>query len=154
MKRVLIGLSLAVVLLVVGVLAHRRLIMGPASGLGVRDGGLADCPTTPNCVSTTAATERHRLEPLALEGDAAAAMAKLRRIVEQRPRIRIVDSTDNYLHAEATTLIWRYIDDLEIWIDADARLIHLRSASRTGYSDLGLNRRRVNALVEAYRTDR
>ncbi|MEM7352084.1 MAG: DUF1499 domain-containing protein [Acidobacteriota bacterium] len=147
---VLIVILIVVLLLVIGILGHRRLVMGPATGLA-QGGALGGCPSTPNCVSTHAEGEQHRVEPLALEGDAVAAMAKLRRIVEQMPRTRIVDATESYLHAEASSLIWRYIDDLEIHIDQAAGKIHLRSASRTGYSDLGVNRERVETLTEAYR---
>ncbi len=149
MKWLLIGLAV-VVLLGVAVLGHRRAIMGPASGLGVRDGRLAGCPATPNCVSSFADDGDHRIESLALEGDPSAAMARLRRVLEQTPRTRVVDATDRYLHAEATSLLWGYVDDLEILIDAEGRQIHFRSASRTGYSDLGVNRRRVRDLVEAF----
>ena len=149
MKKVGIALSL-VVLLGIGVLAQRRLVMGPASGLGVKAKALADCPGSPNCVSTAATDEGHRVEPLALEGDPAEAMAKLRQVIEQMPRTRIADATEHYLHAEATSQLWGYVDDLEVWIDQDGGKIHLRSASRTGHSDMGVNRRRVEALVAGY----
>lgn len=140
-----------VVLLGVGMLAHRRLVMGPAVGLGVHDGGLAACPATPNCVSSFAGDGRHKVEPLPLDGDPAAAMARLRRLIDETPRTRVVDATDRYLHAEAKSLVWGYVDDLEVLIDAGGGKIHFRSASRTGYSDLGVNRRRVRRLVERYR---
>ena len=149
MKRILIGL-LVVILLIVGLLAQRRLVMPDPTGLGARDGGLAPCPDTPNCVSSFAEDEDHRVEPLALDAEPAAALAKLRRILEATPRTVVADAGDGYLHAEATSLIFRYVDDLEILIDAGAGKIHLRSASRTGYSDLGVNRRRVRALAEVY----
>ncbi len=149
LKRILIGVAV-VILLILGLLLQRRLTMPEPTGLGVQSGRLAPCPDTPNCVSSFAADEEHRVEPLALEGDPATALAKLRRILESMPRTAVVDAGDNYLHAEATSLIFRYVDDLEILIDAGAGEIHLRSASRTGYSDLGVNRKRVQALAEAY----
>ena len=149
MKIFLIVLAI-LLLLGIGVLGHRRLIMGPASGIGVEDGRLAGCPSSPNCVSSFADGEDHRVESLPLTGDPAAAMTRLRQILEQTPRTRIVDATDRYLHAEAKSLVWGYVDDLEILLDAEAGKIHFRSASRTGYSDLGVNRRRVTSLVEAF----
>jgi len=149
MKKILVAFCI-VLLLGLGVLAQRRLTMGPATGLGVQDRGLAACPDSPNCVSTAAADESHRVEPLRLEGDPEAARAKLLQVIEQMPRTRVVDATEHYLHAEATSLLWGYVDDLEIWIDEDAGKIHLRSASRTGYSDLGVNRARIEALIEGF----
>ncbi len=149
MKKILVVFSI-VLLLGLGVLAQRRLTMGPATGLGVQDGGLAGCPDSPNCVSTAATDESHRIESLRFESDSVAAMVKLRQVIEQMPRTRIVDATDHYLHAEATSQLWGYIDDLEVWIDEAGGKIHLRSASRTGYSDLGVNRGRIEALVEGF----
>ena len=84
-----------------------------------------------------------------LAGDSSEALGRLRQILDRMPRTRVVDSTERYLHAEARTLVWGYVDDLEILIDAEGKTIHFRSASRTGYSDLGVNRRRVRDLVEA-----
>ena len=112
---------------------------------------LIACPDRPNCVSSFAEGEEHRVAPLSFEGDPAAALAQLKRAVEAMPRTVVVDVGDNYLHAEATSLIYRYVDDLEVLLDAGAGKIHLRSASRAGYSDLGVNRKRVQALAEAYR---
>ena len=94
--------------------------------------------------------DEHRIESLALAGEPSDAMVRLRQILEQTPRTRVVDAADSYLHAEATSLIWGYVDDLEILIDAEGKQIHFRSASRTGYSDLGVNRKRVEALAEAW----
>ncbi len=153
MKRILIAvivLGVVVILLAVAMLAQRRLIMPGPTGLGARDGRLAPCPDTPNCVSSFAEDQEHRVEPPALDDEPTAALAKLRRILESMPRTTVVDTGDGYLRAEATSLIFRYVDDLEILIDAGGGKIHLRSASRTGYSDLGVNRKRVRALVEAY----
>ena len=149
MKRILIGL-LVVVLLFLGLLLQRRLTMPEPTGLGVQDGRLAACPDTPNCVSSFAADEDHRVEPLSLAGEPAAALATLREILDAMPRTVVVDTGENYLRAEATSPIYRYVDDLEVLIDPDAGKIHLRSASRAGYSDLGVNRRRARAVAEAY----
>lgn len=151
-RKIVLSTAILLALVAVGVLSHRRLVMSPPTNLGVRDDRLAPCPAAPNCVSSRAADAGHRVEPLAL-GDPASAMAVLREIVGQMPRTRVVNSTDTYLHAEATSLVWGYVDDLELLIVPDERKIHLRSASRTGYSDLGVNRRRVQALAAAYSHD-
>ncbi len=149
MKRILIALAV-ILLLFAGLLLQRRLTMPEPTGLGVHSGRLAACPDRPNCVSSFAEDEEHRVEPLALDGEPATALAKLKRILEAMPRTVVADASGNYLRAEATSVIFRYVDDLEILIDAGDGKIHLRSASRVGYSDLGVNRRRVQALAEAY----
>ena len=149
MKRILIGLAV-ILLLIFGVLLQRRLTMPEPTGLGAESGLLVSCPDRPNCVSSFARDEEHRVEALTLDGTPAEAAARLKRILEAMPRTVVVDASDSYIHAEATSLIFRYVDDLEILIDADANKIHFRSASRAGYSDLGVNRRRVEAVTEAW----
>ncbi len=149
-RKIIVGAAILVLMSAVGVLAHRRLIMSEPTDLGFRGGRLAACPATPNCVSSRATDERQRVEPLALDRDPASAMIRLLEILEQMPRTRVVNTTDTYVHAEATSLVWGYVDDLELLVVPGERKIHLRSASRTGYSDLGVNRRRVRALATAY----
>jgi uncharacterized protein (DUF1499 family) len=63
-------------------------------------------------------------------------------------RVRIVTATDHYLHAECSSALFGFVDDLECLLDAEAGVIHLRSAARMGYSDLGVNRRRIETLRE------
>ena len=146
-KALLIGLLL-LVLSGISLLAHRRVIMTEPTDLGERQGRLAPCPSSPNCVSSFAEDDGHRVEPLQLSGDPAAALAGLREILESMPRTRVVDATDRYLRAEHTSALWGYVDDLELLVDPVAGKIHIRSASRTGTSDLGVNRQRVEALIE------
>ncbi|MCP3935209.1 MAG: DUF1499 domain-containing protein, partial [Actinomycetia bacterium] len=78
------------------------------------------------------------------------ALARLKQALGAMPRTGVVGEGDRYLHAEATSLIFRYVDDLEVLIDPGTGKIHLRSASRAGYSDLGVNRKRIQALAEAW----
>ncbi len=92
----------------------------------------------------------HAIEPIPFQGEPAAALARLVKVVEGFPRTRIVSATENYLHAEFTSLIFRFTDDVEFLVDPAARVIHCRSASRVGYSDLGANRRRIEAIRRAY----
>lgn len=150
MKPVLIGLAV-VVLIAAGVLLQRRLVMPEEpAGLGARDGRLAPCPGTPNCVSSFAEDADHRVEPLALDREPSAALATLEQILGAMPRTAVVDVGDGYLRAEATSRIFGYVDDLEVLIDPGTGKIHFRSASRTGYSDLGVNRKRVQDLARAF----
>lgn len=77
-------------------------------------------------------------------------MDELRRIIESMPRTRIVAASPTALHAEFSSRIFRFVDDVDLQLDAGARVVQIRSASRTGYSDLGVNRRRVEAIREKF----
>ncbi len=118
--------------------------------LGVHDGRLTPCPVTPNCVCTQAADDAHRIEPLAYDGTAAEAMARLKAALAALPRTRVVTETPDYLHAECTSLLFRFVDDVEFLIDRERKVVHFRSASRVGRSDLGVNRRRMERLRQAF----
>jgi uncharacterized protein (DUF1499 family) len=114
------------------------------ANLGVINGALAACPDSPNCVSSQAGDERHRIEPFATGDDPDAAFARLAEIARRRPDATVIDSTDTYLRVELRTTF--FTDDAEFLLDRERRLIQLRSASRLGYSDLGLNRRRIEEI--------
>jgi len=114
------------------------------TNLGVTNGTLAACPDSPNCVSSQARDERHRIEPLATGVDPDAAYARLIDIVRRRPDVTVMEQTDTYLRVELRTTL--FIDDAEFLLDRDHRQIQVRSASRVGYSDLGLNRRRIEEI--------
>lgn len=114
--------------------------------LGVTDGKLAACPNSPNCVSTQAGDEPHRMAPWPFHGEAAQVKQQLMALISRQPRMRIVTQTDNYLHVEATSRLFRFVDDVEFLIDPANSVIHFRSASRVGYSDLGANRARMEKL--------
>ena len=114
---------------------------------------LAACPDTPNCVSSQATDGAHAVAPLRYRANAADAMQRLRAIVGGLPRTRVVSATDYYLHVEFTSAILRFVDDVEFRVDASQRLIHVRSASRVGHYDFGVNRRRVEAIRQAFNRD-
>ncbi|MDD5712179.1 MAG: DUF1499 domain-containing protein [Smithellaceae bacterium] len=114
--------------------------------LGAADGSLSPCPSSPNCVSSQSADSAHFTEPLHYEGSPGAAEARLIKVIASFPRSRIVAETDGYLHVEFTSLIFRFVDDVEFLFAPDGRTIHVRSASRVGYSDLGVNRKRVEQI--------
>jgi uncharacterized protein (DUF1499 family) len=117
--------------------------------LGVHDGKLAPCPTTPNCVSSQSSDKEHAAEPFRFSGTTVEAMADLKKVLSGRPRTRIVTATDTYLHVECTSLLFRFVDDVEFWLDESTRTTHLRSASRIGSTDLGVNRKRIEDLRAA-----
>lgn len=116
--------------------------------LGVRDGRLAPCPDKPNCVSSQARGRRHAVDPLPVHGTPEASMQRLHEIVSALPRSEVIEATPDYLYAECATRIMGFVDDLEFHCDGD--VIHVRSASRLGYSDLGVNRKRVERIRAVY----
>jgi uncharacterized protein (DUF1499 family) len=148
-KRLLIGLALVVVL-IVGALAMMSLFSSKPSNLGVTDGRLAPCPSSPNCVSTQATDAEHQMEPIPFTGTSDQAMQRIKDVIAKMPRTEIVTVEDNYLHAEFRSAIFRFVDDVEFMVDPEAQLIHFRSASRVGHSDLGVNRRRMEKLRAAF----
>ena len=124
--------------------------------LGVHQGKLKPPSATANSVSSQAALypdhpqRRYAdIAPLALRGDGPATLARLQHVVAAMPGARIVDSTPDYLYAQYTTSIMQFVDDVEFWYDPKAQAIQVRSASRVGESDLGVNRKRVEAVRQA-----
>ncbi len=109
---------------------------------------LEPCPSSPNCVSSLAEDAVHRVEPFQFEGDAGAAWRALRDAISALPRTRIVLERPRYLKAECTSRLFRFVDDLEVVQGKTAGRIDLRSASRTGWGDIGVNRARVEELRE------
>ncbi len=119
--------------------------------LGLFDGRLYPLPNTPNCVSTEASDEERLMPALKFQGDAAETKSKLLKTIGQFPRWRLVEDDGDYLHVEATSLIFRFIDDVEFLIDRSTHRVHFRSASRIGHSDLGANRKRMQRFTNAFR---
>lgn len=111
---------------------------------------LPDCPDKPNCVSSQASNQAHAIDPFIYSGSAMEAMRRLKTALATENRITVVREQGGYLHVEARSLVFRFVDDVEFLIDAGQSLIHVRSASRTGYSDLGVNRRRVERIRQAF----
>lgn len=114
--------------------------------IGIRDGRLSGCPSTPNCVSSEAEDESHRIEPFRIASDARLFWETLRQTIADRPRTRIVTVTENHLHAEEKSRIFGFVDDIEFHLRPSEKIAAVRSASRTGRSDLGVNRKRVEAI--------
>jgi uncharacterized protein (DUF1499 family) len=122
------------------------------TNLGVKDGRLTPCRSTPNCVSSQSdrADREHYIAPIAFRGR----MDELRRAVESMPRSTVIAADRNYLYAEYRTPLMRYVDDVELYYDERAGLVHVRSASRLGRRDFGVNRRRVEELRALLRAAR
>lgn len=116
------------------------------ANLGVKDGKLAPCPSSPNCVSSQSSDKTHAIEPLSFTGTVAGAHAALRTVILSMKRSQIITDTDSYIHVEFTSAIFRFVDDVEFWFDENAKVINVRSAARIGNSDLGVNRERVEEI--------
>ncbi|QPJ63709.1 MAG: DUF1499 domain-containing protein [Candidatus Nitronauta litoralis] len=115
--------------------------------LGVQDGKLKNCPSSPNCVSTNATEDaEHSVKPLLFSADAKEVMGRVKRAVESQDRVRIITEKENYLYAEFESLVFRFVDDVEFYFDSQTGTLHVRSASRIGKSDLGVNRERVELI--------
>ena len=112
--------------------------------LGVKDGRLAACKPTPNSVSSQAdpPDKEHYITPIAYSGT----MPELRHAVESMTRATVIREEGNYLYAEYKSALMGYVDDVELLLDEKARLVHVRSASRLGRSDFGVNRKRIEEL--------
>ena len=155
LKRVLLAFVLLIAGAAVGIALHTALTRGdtvfagkrPAS-LGVHEGRLAPCPRTPNCVSSQAdpADAVHYVAPIPFQGTPVAAMAAVRRAVESMPRATVVRHEPDYLYAEFRSRLMGFVDDVEFAYDDKAGLIQVRSASRLGRSDFGVNRERIEAI--------
>ena len=120
------------------------------ANLGAKGGRLAPCPDAPNCVSSQADDAAHRMEPIPFDGNADAALARLKAVLTARPRTRIVEADGDYAHAECTSLLFRFVDDVECVVDREKGVINFRSASRVGHSDLGVNRQRMEEVRKAF----
>lgn len=153
------GLLFAALLL--AVVAERSPMAKPPE-LGLRDGALAACPSTPNCVRSDDSAgggpdaadrpvDRQRAadderQPLRFDGPADRAWQALLEVLRTLPRTKIVDRQDRYVRAECTSLLLRFVDDLEFHLPEGQSAIQFRSASRVGYSDLGANARRIREI--------
>lgn len=125
--------------------------------LGVKDGRLKPPSRTPNSVSSqfslwpgTPNRTHGEIDPLPLQGgDGPATIGRLRGIVERMPGATVVDNRPDYLYVQFTTRWLKFVDDAEFWFDPQAQAIQVRSASRLGRRDFGVNRARVDAIRAA-----
>ena len=149
---------LAALVLLVAVAGRLGWLRGGApADLGVRDGRLKRPSATTNSVSSQAALwadhprlDYARIEPLPASGGAQTSIARVRAVVERMPGASIVEQRDDYLYAQFETRALRFVDDIEFWYDPAAQLVQVRSASRIGRKDFGVNRARVEALRAAF----
>lgn len=113
------------------------------TGLGLSDGRLAPCPDSPNCVSSQSEGEYQGMEPIALTVSAQEAQEALVEVLQGMDRMKIISQQPGYIRAEASSRIFRFVDDVEFAIDEADGVIHYRSAARLGQGDIGVNRDRM-----------
>lgn len=104
------------------------------------------CPDKPNCVSSLDRDRKHFIEPLHFSDSLMDARGRLLNTISEIKRVRVVSSQENFIKAEFTSFLFRFVDDAEFLFDDQNKIIHLKSASRVGYSDLGANRRRLEYI--------
>jgi uncharacterized protein (DUF1499 family) len=125
-----------------GLLAGKRPLR-----LGVTDGQLQPVRAQlSNAVSSTASTDYHRIAPLSVGSNAKASFERLRGVVAAMPGATIVVDQPDYLYAEFQSRIWHFVDDVEFLLDEPAGVIEVRSASRLGRKDFGVNRARIESI--------
>jgi uncharacterized protein (DUF1499 family) len=144
-------LNIIQVLLLVGLIAFIAMALQSKKSpedLGLQQGMLRPCPASPNCVCSedhSQSSEQHAVAPIKARYGA---WKKLTAIITEQGGV-IQQDNGSYLHATFTSPVFRYVDDVELRLDADQGLIHIRSASRVGRSDFGVNRKRVKDIVLA-----
>ena len=111
---------------------------------------LSPCPKSPNCVSSLSEDESHYVAPLAYETTLEEAREKLISVINSMKRSEMVTAEVNYIHATFKSALFGFVDDVEFSFDDQRKVIDVRSASRTGYSDLGVNRKRVEEIRQKF----
>jgi len=122
------------------------------TNLGVKDGKLADAPNTPNCVSSQSENPQSKIAPLTYNSSREEAKAKLKQVIEGMERTTLITESEDYLYAEFKSKLMGFVDDVEFYLDDANKVIHVRSASRLGKSDLGVNRKRVETIRELFKS--
>ena len=108
------------------------------------------CPDSPNCVSSLADNKKQFIAPIPYTGENSAVQQELLEIINSFKRVRIARLDDNYIRAEFRSLFFGFVDDVEFYLDDGQKVIHIKSASRTGSYDLGVNRSRLERIKELF----
>lgn len=119
--------------------------------IGIIDGKFHPCPKSPNCVSTQSTDEKHMMKPIEYNSTDNEAKEKIKNIIKSFKRTKLITETENYLHFEFRTATFKFVDDVEFYVDVKEKLIHFRSAARLGWSDMGVNRKRMGKIRESYK---
>lgn len=143
----LLGVAILSIALFIAIPGEKTMFAGKRpTNIGIQSGKLAPCPTSPNCVSSFSQDPEHKIEPLTYNSTPTVAMANLKGAIASLDKTKIIEQTDNYLYAEFTSFLMGFVDDVEFLLDESAKVIPVRSASRLGQSDLGVNRKRIETI--------
>ncbi|MEM8832275.1 MAG: DUF1499 domain-containing protein [Cyanobacteria bacterium P01_G01_bin.19] len=138
---------LSIILGLILTLSSSFIFSHPAlAATGLNNGQLSPCPSSPNCVVSQNGDEEHSIAPIPYTSDRSTAKETLLKVLSVVPRTEVVEQTDNYIHTESTSRIFKFVDDAEFYFPEDKQVIEVRSASRVGESDLGVNRRRIEQI--------
>ncbi|MCF6138975.1 DUF1499 domain-containing protein [Pseudalkalibacillus berkeleyi] len=111
---------------------------------------LKECPSSPNCVSSQTEKESHYISPISYNGSSQHALATLVNVLKKMKRTKIVEEEPDYIHVECKSKVFRFTDDVEFLFDTENKVIEVRSASRKGYSDFGVNRKRMEKIRQQF----
>ena len=142
----MIYIFMGILLTPVVVLGFLSFTAKPPHNIGPNNGRLSDCPKSPNCVCSQASDDLHFIEAIVIPENCEEPLKRMREIVSKMPGATVVDQRPNYLYAVFRSRIFRFPDDVEFLLDDAAGVIQVRSASRVGKSDLGVNRSRVEQI--------
>ncbi len=123
---------------------------GTRPELGIVDGKLRPCPPSPNCISSFAEDDKHYTQAFYFAGTSIGAWQALTAIIRDMERAKVISQTSTYLHVEFTSALFGFVDDVEFLLDPKARKIEVRSASRLGRSDFGVNSKRLKKIKKLF----
>lgn len=122
-----------------------------AANLGVESGHLSPCPSSPNCVVSQNGDTQHAIAPITYHVERDKAKEIVLKVLTVVPRTEVIEQTDNYIHAISKSRIFKFVDDVEFYFPKNESVIHIRSSSRVGDSDFGVNRTRLEQIRLALR---
>lgn len=133
--------------IILGLFITLSLAVSPAmADVGLSDGHFKPCPNSPNCVVSEGGDEEHTVEPITYNGDRNEVKSALLKVLSVVPRTEVIEDTGDYIHTESTSRIFKFVDDAEFYLPEGEKVIQVKSASRVGESDLGVNRRRIEQI--------
>ena len=127
---------------------------GEMRKLGIENEQLMQCPTTPNCVNSQSKGNKHYIEPIITTGTSLDVKNNILKILNELERSKIIKVENNYIRAEFTSKLFRFVDDVEFYFPeakTNEMIVHVRSASRVGYSDFGVNRKRIERIRSKFK---
>lgn len=120
------------------------------TNIGVKDGKLAECPDIPNCYSTDTSIEHLKVDFIPLIQDVSYSKRIMKEVIAGMSRTKLIKETNDYLYFEFRSLAWRFIDDVELYFNESTKNIHIRSASRIGTNDYGMNPKRIEEIRDGF----